>query len=68
MTAKEKANKIGNKFYQGSVFDYNKEGHLKEIINAKERAKICVNEIIDAIEETSKTGYWHKVLEEIDLL
>jgi len=68
MTPKDKANEIGNKFYQGSVFDYNKEGHLKEIINAKNRAKICVNEIINAVEEVTDDGYWHKVLKEIDLL
>ena len=42
MTPKEKANELGNKFYQGSVFDYDKQGHLKEIERAKERTKICV--------------------------
>ena len=46
MTPKEKANELGNKFYQGSVFDYDKQGHLKEIERAKERTKICVHCII----------------------
>ena len=47
MTIKEEANRIANRFYQGSVFDYDKEGHLKERKKAKERALICVDEIIN---------------------
>jgi len=46
MTTREKANELGNKFYQGSVFDYSKQRHLEEIRRAKERALICVDEII----------------------
>ena len=46
MTPKEEANRIANRFYQGSVFDYDKEGHLKEREKAKERALICVDEIL----------------------
>lgn len=47
MTPKQKANELGNKFYQGSVFDYDKQGHLDEIVKAKARTKICVQEILD---------------------
>ena len=35
MTPKQKANELGNKFYQGSVFDYDNQGHLDEIVKAK---------------------------------
>jgi hypothetical protein len=45
MTTKQEANRIANRFYQGSVFDYDKEGHLKERKKAKERALICVDEM-----------------------
>lgn len=47
MTPKEKANELGNKFYQGSVFDYDKQGHLDEIKRAKERVLICVGEMLN---------------------
>ena len=50
MTAKEKANELGNKFYQGSIFDYDKKGHLEECERAKERAIKCVDEILNVIE------------------
>ena len=53
MEAKEKANKLGNKFYQGSFFDYDKKGHLEECERAKERAIKCVDEILNVIETTS---------------
>lgn len=46
MTPKEKANEIANAMYNGSVFDYDKQGHLKEIENAKRRALIVVDELI----------------------
>ena len=46
MTPKEKANELGNKFYQGSFFDYDKKGHIEECERAKERAIICVDEIL----------------------
>ena len=73
MTAKEKANELGNKFYQGSVFDYDKKGHLEEIVKAKERAKICVKEITEALnklpsKDLSDLQYWGEVDYEIDLL
>ncbi len=67
MTPKEKANELGNKFYQGSVFDYDKKGHLEEIKRARERTKICVKEIIKSVEGKYK-DYWNAVLEEVDLL
>jgi len=47
MTSKKKAYELCNKFYQGSVFDYEGiEGHLEEKKRAKERALICVDEML----------------------
>lgn len=71
LTAKEKANELGNKFYNGSVFDYDKEGHLAELIKAKNRTKICVQEILNTIQGWSSNEtwqYWNDVLAETDLL
>ena len=55
MTAKEEANRIANRFYQGSVFDYDKEGHLKERKKAKERALICVDELLNTVPYVNNT-------------
>jgi hypothetical protein len=74
MTPKQKANELGNKFYQGSVFDYDKQGHLDEIVKAKNRTKICVQEILDLMTNTLKWDektngnihFWQEVLDEID--
>jgi hypothetical protein len=70
MTAENKANELGNKFYQGSVFDYDKEGHLKELVRAKERAKICVQEILEhsGTVNNYSVDFWYDVIEEIDKL
>jgi hypothetical protein len=77
MTAKEEANRIGNLFYDGSVFDYDKEGHLKQVSKAKERALICVDEIINipsiqigylqgfSKNNKSTESYWREVKKEI---
>jgi acyl CoA:acetate/3-ketoacid CoA transferase alpha subunit len=73
MTAAEKANQLGNMFYDGSIYDYDKEGHLKQIAKAKERALICVDEIIKENERINKDGsfptplteYWKEVKQEI---
>ena len=64
MTPKEKANEIGNAMYNGSVFDYDKQGHLKEIENAKRCALIAVDALI---KETGKR-YWYDVKTEIEKL
>lgn len=64
MTPKEKANEIGNAMYNGSVFDYDKQGHLKEIENAKRCALIAVDELI---KETGKK-WWYDVKTEIEKL
>ena len=64
MTPKEKANEIGNAMYNGSVFDYDKQGHLKEIENAKRCALIAVDELI---KETGNR-YWYDVKTEIEKL
>ena len=72
MTPKEKANELGNKFYQGSPFDYDKQGHLEEIKRAKERALICVDEIIESIRhiigEKLRVEYYLEVKQEINKL
>lgn len=52
MTAKDKANELGNKFYQGSFFDYDKKGHIEECERAKERAIKCVDETLNVIKTT----------------
>lgn len=66
MRPQEKAKELGNKFYQGSVFDYDK---LDEIIKAKNRTKICVQAILDAIQGKSSNEdwkFWNDVMSEID--
>ena len=69
---KEKAKELGNKFYQGSFFDYDKEGHIEECERAKERAIKCVDEILDVVFLMSASNweeeYWQKVKEEIKKL
>ena len=73
MTPKQKANELGNKFYQGSVFDYDKQGHLDEIVKAKNRTKICIQEILDLMTNTLKWDektngnihFWQEVLDEV---
>jgi glutamate synthase domain-containing protein 3 len=73
MTPKEKAEELGNSMYNGSVFDYDKQGHLKEIVNARRCALIAVDEII--LNETERHGtlskiidYWEEVKQEINKL
>ncbi len=79
MDTSKRANELGNKFYQGNVFDYHKEGHLKEIVKAKARTKICVQEILNVLEEIpdlkvegnlllDKIEYYKRVLMEVDML
>jgi hypothetical protein len=75
MTAKEKANELGNKFYNGSVFDYSKEEHLIEVKRAKKCAIICVNELLDTVpyinntqSEVKKRIYYMDVRTEINNL
>ena len=74
MTAKEKANVLGNKFYKGSVFDYDKQGHMDECKRAKEIALICVDEIIESLwnvghsSSNDEINYWKEVKEEINKL
>ena len=73
MTPKEKAEELGNSMYNGSVFDYDKQGHLKEIVNARRCALIAVDEII--LNENERHGtlskiidYWEEVKQEINKL
>ena len=72
MTPKEKANELGNKFYQGSVFDYNKKGHLEEIKRAKKCALIYVDETLSILNKCEGQEdliyYYQKVKQEIQKL
>jgi hypothetical protein len=67
MTAKEEANRIANIFYDGSVFDYDKEGHLIQLAKAKERALICIEEIEKALRrnqfKNANTIFFYKEVE-----
>lgn len=65
--AKNKANEIGNMFYQGSIFDYDKQGHLDEIDRAKDRSKKCV-QLILSVCSIEDLPFWNDVLFEIDIL
>jgi len=70
MTPKEKAKELGNKFYQESVFDYDKQGDLEEINKAKERTKICVQEILNhsGTVNGKPVSFWYDVMTELDSL
>jgi hypothetical protein len=70
MTPKEKANELGNSMYNGSIFDYDKQGHLKEIVNAKRCALIAVDEIISLLSKDLNhlVNYWFEVKQEIEKL
>ena len=70
MTPKEKANELGNKFYKGSVFDYDKQGHIDECERAKEIALICVDEILDAVTTIAdkRFDFYTEVKQEINKL
>ena len=79
MDTSKRANELGNKFYQGSVFDYDKKGHLEEITRAKAQSKICVQEILNVLEEIpdlkaegnillNKIEYYKGVLMEVEML
>jgi hypothetical protein len=73
MTAKDKANELGNKFYEGSVFASGKQGHLDEIARAKNRAIICVDEVLSALLifydfDDNLAEYWKEVKQEIENL
>lgn len=76
MTAKQKANELGNLMYNGSVFDYDKQRHLEELENAKRCALIAVQNIINSnphsnpfnTEVYSTMDYWESVKTEIEKL
>jgi len=66
MTSKKKAYELCNKFYEGSVFI---EGHLEEKERAKERALICVDEMLKSTFVKNNTfNYWSEVKQEINKL
>jgi hypothetical protein len=73
---KEKALEIANKMYEGNVFNKTKAEHLAELENAKRRALIVVDELINyfrqlSIEESGRVHidfghvFWENVKEEI---
>ena len=74
MTPKEKAKELGNKFYKGSVFDYDKQGHIDECERAKEIALICVDEMLGIYDiegydgDDREMGYLKEVKQEINKL
>ncbi len=75
MTPKEKANKLANAFVTKSVFDMTNEELKTARLHAKKQAKMCVDEIINAIQsfrqiENSSVGivWWQEVKREIDAL
>ena len=72
MTPKEKALELGNKMYNGSVFNKDKKEHLAELQNAKRCALISVNELIEEAYYTDgyydRLEYWEKVKQEIEKL
>jgi hypothetical protein len=66
---KNKAYELGNKFYQGSVFDYDKKGHLEELEKSKVRITICVLEIIEVLKISGLDfSFWEDVLLEVENL
>ena len=74
MTPKEKANELGNKMFNGSVFDYKSKEELRAEQNrAKQCALIAVEEIL-RLEEylncfyVEEFEYWHEVKTEIETL
>ncbi len=75
MTPKEKALELGNKMYNGSVFNKDKKEHLAELQNAKRCALIAVDEIIKELTEEISPSvhgfrhkYWQEVKQEIEKL
>lgn len=69
--AKQKAIELGNLFYDGNVFEYDKKEHLHQIALAKKRAKICIQEIINSIQggtTNEKWKFWHDVMFQLDNL
>lgn len=78
MTPREKAYQLCNEFYEGSALGKTQGEHLEEKGKAKQRALICVDEIIysyptDPYITLQPTGikaivYWREVKKEIEKL
>ena len=62
MTAKEKALELCVKFFEPSIFEYEKKQYFEEM--AKQCALICVDEMLEECLDI-KESYWHEVKEEI---
>ena len=67
MTAKEKALELCVKFFEPSIFEYEKKQYFEEM--AKQCALICVDEILETyIDIDPKLKYWQEVKQEINKL
>jgi len=68
-TPKEKAIELCVKFFKPSVFKYEEKQYLVDEESAKERALICVDEIINNnYGSRSDMIFWREVKEEIKKL
>lgn len=74
MSPKEKANKIANNMYNGSVFSKTKKEHLEELENAKRCSLILIEEILSINNERMyqltgvKESFYKEVRQEINNL
>ena len=70
MTYHKKALEIANKFYKRDVFTNGKEKHLLELEEAKKQGIICVNIIIEELDEEDCDCLksWNLVKKEINKL
>lgn len=83
MNAKQKANKIANRFVTKSVFDMDDDQLKTEREAAKKHAIICVKEIVEALKVTTghcelreldlqevknDFSFWYSVIDEIEAL
>ena len=71
MTPKEKAKELCVKFFEPSVFEYEKKQYFEEM--AKQCAIICVDEILEALEHHTWQNkdwirYYKEVKQEINKL
>ncbi len=71
MTPESKALELGNKMYNGSVFNKTKKEHLDELQNAKRCALIAVDEIIQTYHspmDDEQIQEWQEVRKEVEKL
>ena len=72
MTPKEKAKELIEKFSFSNRYNLEKDGYFYNIYAAKESARICVDEILNAnhvwYKESIPYNYWMEVKQEIENL